>query len=101
MQTLSIDHQVRVIKALAHPARLEIVQALAAGDRCVSELQALVGGDLSTVSKHLTLMRKAGWIDCQKQGQQVRYRLACDCLPTFLRCVEDIGNCRSGSACDC
>jgi ArsR family transcriptional regulator len=101
MQTVSVDHKVKVIKALAHPARLEIVQALASGEHSVSELQALVGGDLSTVSKHLTLMRKAGWIDCRKQGQQVRYRLACDCLPTFLRCVEDIGNCRPGADCDC
>lgn len=100
MQTLSIDRQVKVIKALAHPARLEIVQALASGERCVSELQALVGGDLSTVSKHLTLMRKAGWIDCRKEGQQVRYRLACECLPTFLRCIEDIGICRSGPCCE-
>jgi ArsR family transcriptional regulator len=99
MQTLSIQDQVQVIKALAHPARLEIVQALATGERCVSELQVLVGGDISTVSKHLTLMRRAGWIDCQKHGQQVRYRLACDCLPTFLRCIEDIGSCRS--SCDC
>jgi ArsR family transcriptional regulator len=99
MKTLSIESQVQVIKALAHPARLEIVQALAGGERSVGELQALVGGDLSTVSKHLTLMRKAGWIDCRKHGQQVLYRLACDCLPTFLRCVEDIGQCRS--TCDC
>ncbi|MFM7180847.1 MAG: ArsR/SmtB family transcription factor [Verrucomicrobiales bacterium] len=99
MRTLALRHQVQVIKALAHPARLEIVQALASGERSVSDLQTLVGGDLSTVSKHLTLMRKAGWIDCRKQGQQVLYRLACDCLPTFLRCVEDIAKCRS--ACDC
>ena len=99
MPTLSISDQVQVIKALAHPARLEIVQALASAERCVSELQALVGGDISTVSKHLTLMRKAGWIGCRKHGQQVRYRLACDCLPTFLRCIEDIGNCRPN--CDC
>lgn len=99
METMLISDQVRVIKALAHPARLEIAQALATGDRCVSELQALIGCDISTVSKHLALMRKAGWIDCQKHGQQVRYRLACDCLPTFLRCIEDIGTCRPGSDC--
>jgi ArsR family transcriptional regulator len=99
MRTISIENQVQVIKALAHPARLEIAQALSHGERSVSELQVLVGGDLSTVSKHLTLMRKAGWIDCRKQGQQVRYRLACDCLPTFLRCVEDIGKCRGACVC--
>lgn len=99
MNELTTDRRVQIIKALAHPARLEIAEALAAGERCVTELQTLVGGDISTVSKHLTLMRKAGWIDCEKHGQQVRYRLVCDCLPTFLRCVEDIGGC--GSSCDC
>jgi ArsR family transcriptional regulator len=81
---------VRIIKALAHPARLQIAEALASGKRCVTELQALVGGDLSTVSKHLTLMREAGWVACEKHGQQVQYRLACDCLPTFLRCIDSL-----------
>lgn len=99
MSVLTTDRRVRIIKALAHPARLQIAEALASGERCVTELQALVGGDLSTVSKHLTLMRKAGWVDCEKRGQQVRYRLVCDCLPTFLRCIEDIGGGRSD--CDC
>ena len=99
MATLTTNRQVQIIKALAHPARLEIVQALAKGSRCVSELQELVGGDLSTVSKHLTLMRKAGWIDCAKRGQQVYYSLACDCLPTFLKCVGSIGS--RSSSCDC
>ncbi len=97
MSVLTTDHRVRIIKALAHPARLEIAQALASGERCVTELQAIVGGDISTVSKHLTLMRKAGWVDCEKHGQQVRYRLACDCLPTFLHCIDalagDDSNC--------
>ena len=99
MSALTTDLRVQIIKALAHPARLEIAEALASGALCVTELQALVGGDISTVSKHLALMRKAGWIDCRKHGQQVHYRLACDCLPTFLRCIEDIGACRS--SCDC
>lgn len=84
------DRRVRIVKALAHPARLKIAQALASGERCVTELQALVGGDISTVSKHLTLMRDAGWLACEKRGQQVHYRLACDCLPTFLRCIDSL-----------
>lgn len=99
MSDASLAEQVRAIKALAHPARLTIVQALAAGEQCVSDLQALVGGDLSTVSKHLSLMRQAGWISCQKHGQQVRYRLACDCLPTFLGCIETICLARACTRC--
>ncbi len=41
MQIATVQDQVRVIKALAHPARLEIAQALADGERSVSELQVL------------------------------------------------------------
>ncbi len=99
MQVAMVQDQVRVIKALAHPARLEIARALAEGEKSVGDLQALVGGDLSTVSKHLTLMRRAGWIDCRKHGQQVLYRLACACLPTFLRCIDEIAV--RSSDCDC
>ncbi|MBB5350492.1 ArsR family transcriptional regulator [Haloferula luteola] len=99
MKALESDRLVQVIKALAHPTRLEIVQLLASGTQSVGALQAHVGGDLSTVSKHLTLMRKAGWIRCEKQGQQVIYQLACECLPTFLHCIQDIA--ASDSSCGC
>lgn len=99
MSALTTDQRVQIIKALAHPARLEIAELLASGERCVTDLQTRIGGDISTVSKHLALMRKAGWIDCEKRAQQVYYRLACDCLPDFLHCVENIGKCKP--SCDC
>lgn len=83
--------RVGVIKALAHPTRLEIVQILSEGSRCVSEIQELVGGDLSTVSRHLSLMREAGWVRCEKHGLHIRYEIACSCLEDFLRCVDSLG----------
>lgn len=89
---LATDRRVAVIKALAHPTRLVIAEALADGPRCVSELHALTEADLSTVSKHLTLMREAGWIACERRGQKVHYRLACDCLPTFLHCIDTLAS---------
>ena len=89
---IATDQRVAVIKALAHPTRLAIAEALAAGPRCVSDLHALTDADLSTVSKHLTLMRQAGWIACEKRGQHVHYRLACDCLPTFLQCIDSLAS---------
>ncbi|MDP0490980.1 MAG: metalloregulator ArsR/SmtB family transcription factor [Verrucomicrobiota bacterium JB023] len=99
MASLTTQLQVEIIKALAHPARLEIAQALSKGERCVSDLVELVGSDMSTVSKHLRLMREAGWIDCEKKGQQVFYHLGCDCLPTFLDCIAAIG--QGGTCSDC
>jgi ArsR family transcriptional regulator len=96
---VATDNRVAAIKALAHPTRLMIAEALASGPLCVSEIHALTDADLSTVSKHLTLMREAGWLACEKQGLHIHYRLACDCLPTFLRCIDSIGC--SSTSCDC
>ncbi len=91
-----------VIKALAHPSRLLIAEALMEGEMCVCDLRELVGADMSTVSKHLSLMREAGVLSCEKRGLNIYYRLACDCLGDFLRCVDQIApgkKCVSKSCC--
>ncbi len=82
--------QARIIKALAHPSRLAIAEALEAGERCVCDLTDLIGADMSTVSKHLTVMRDAGLLDAEKRGLKVFYRLRCACLMSFLDCVDDL-----------
>ncbi len=85
------EAQARVIKALAHPARLLIVDHLAQhGPRCVCDLARLVGCDVSTVSRHLTQLRQAGIVDDDKQGQMVFYRLRTNCALDFLGCVESV-----------
>lgn len=87
--SITLD-RVSVIKALAHPTRLRIIEFLSSGPRCVSAIQAEVGSDLSTVSKHLSLMREAGWVSCEKRGLQIYYEIACTCLEDFLRCVDTL-----------
>jgi len=82
------DRRVAVIKALAHPSRLAIAEALQKGERCVCDLTDLVGADMSTVSKHLTVMREAGLLDMEKRGLNVFYRLRCPCLMSFFDCVD-------------
>lgn len=95
--------RVAVIKALAHPSRMLIAETLMSGERCVCDLQSLVGADMSTVSKHLTLMREAGVLTCEKRGLNIYYRLACSCLGSFLRCLDELTpspkSCRTG-CCD-
>ncbi|MCX7625339.1 MAG: metalloregulator ArsR/SmtB family transcription factor [Candidatus Sumerlaeaceae bacterium] len=78
----------KIVKALAHPVRLYFAEVLAEKELCVCELQALVGLDVSTVSKHLSVMREAGVVRDMKQGTQVRYRLATPCLVKILSCIE-------------
>jgi DNA-binding transcriptional ArsR family regulator len=83
-------HRLRVLKALAHPTRLWITQALVGGERCVCELHEQVGDDLSTISKHLALLKKAGVLESEKRGLNVYYRLRCDCFPEFLNCTDEV-----------
>ena len=79
-----------VIKALAHPSRLAMAEALQEGEMCVCDLRELVGADLSTVSKHLTVMRDAGLLMMEKRGLNVYYRLKCPCLMSFFECVDSL-----------
>ena len=79
-----------IIKAIAHPTRLFIVDELARGERCVCELTEMVGADTSTVSKHLSLLKNAGIVQDDKRGTQVFYRLTMPCVLRFLDCVETI-----------
>lgn len=86
----SIAEQARIFKALGHPSRLLMVDALREGEKCVCDLQALVGDDMSTVSKHLSVLREAGVVTTEKRGTNIYYRLALCCLDTFLRCTGDV-----------
>jgi ArsR family transcriptional regulator len=79
-----------VIKSLAHPTRLFIVDELSRGERCVCELTDLVGDDISTISKHLSVLKNAGLVADEKRGQQVYYSLRCPCVLNFFSCVEAV-----------
>lgn len=80
----------KVVKALAHPTRLFIVDELSHGEKCVCELTAMVGADISTVSKHLSLLRSAGIIRMDKRGSQIFYSLRVPCIMNFFSCVEAV-----------
>lgn len=79
-----------VMKALAHPTRLFIVDELSRGERCVRDIREMIGDDMSTVSKHLALLRTAGLVHDQKRGTQVFYTLSRPCVMSFFSCIEKI-----------
>ena len=80
----------KVIKAMAHPSRLYIVDLLAEKDRCVNDLTRKVGVDMSTVSKHLSILKNAGIIENRKTGTTVYYHLKMPCIMNFFGCVESV-----------
>ncbi len=84
------EARAHIIKALAHPTRLFIIDELAKRERCVCELRDMIGADVSTVSRHLTVLREAGVVEDEKRGLQVWYRLKVPCILNFFGCVEDV-----------
>lgn len=79
-----------VFKALGHPTRLAIVDMLADGERCVCDMNEEIDADISTVSRHLAVLRNVGILSSDKRGNQVFYKLECPCITTFYGCVESV-----------
>ena len=104
MEADLLRRRARVLKAMGHPSRLAILDAIANGEKCVGELQAVVGSDLSTVSRHLAVLKNAGIIDDRKQGLQVFYSLRVPCVLNFFDCVDAVLDtmpraCRGAASC--
>ena len=85
-----LEARARILKAMAHPTRLFVVEELAKGERCVCELTEMIGSDMSTVSRHLGVLRSAGIIADERRGSQVFYTLRCPCVLRFFSCVEGV-----------
>jgi DNA-binding transcriptional ArsR family regulator len=68
--------QAETLKTLANPRRLEMVHLLAAGPCTVGRLAAQLGLAQPNVSQHLALMRAAGVVEAERDGREIRYRLA-------------------------
>ena len=86
----NLERRARVMKALAHPSRLFIVDELSRGERCVCELTEMIDADVSTVSKHLAVLREAGLVLDERRGVQIFYRLRVPCILNFFGCVEAV-----------
>ena len=92
------EARAKIIKAMAHPARLFVVDELSkTGERCVCELTEMIGSDMSTVSRHLGVLKGAGIVEDQKRGQMVYYRLRVKCILSFFECIESVIACNAKS----
>lgn len=89
------ETRAKVLKALAHPTRLKLVDVLSQHDEvCVCDLTDAIGSDMSTVSRHLAQLRNAGIIESEKNGQMVFYRLRVKCLTSLFSCIESVLKCQ-------
>jgi ArsR family transcriptional regulator len=79
-----------VFKAMGHPIRLGIVEFLQRGEMCVCEIVEHVGTEISNVSKHLGILKKAGIVADRRDGLKIMYSLIMPCAVDFARCVEGV-----------
>ncbi len=84
------DRRSKVIKALAHPSRLFIVDRLAEREYCVNELTSLIGSEMPTVSKHLSVLKNAGVVKDEKRGASIYYSLRIPCILNFFKCADAV-----------
>ncbi len=82
-----LEVQAKIFKALGHPSRLKMVEGLLDGELCVCELRKMVGSDISTVSKHLNILKEAGILQDERRGTNIYYSLRMKCVAGFLGCV--------------
>lgn len=90
--TVKTRHEARakIIKAMAHPSRLFIIEELSKHECCVHELTEMIEADTSTVSKHLSVLKNAGLVQDEKRANSIFYSLRCPCIMDFIGCLEDV-----------
>jgi len=78
------------LKAAGDPTRTRILKLLEGGGLCVCQVQAVLGLAPSTVSKHLTLLKRAGLVEDRRDGKWITYALAAESRNPHARPILDL-----------
>jgi DNA-binding transcriptional ArsR family regulator len=79
-----------VLKALGHPVRVLMLEALSRGDRCVNDMRVLAAISQPSISRHLAWLKRAGIVTERRAGPRVYHHLACPCMLQALRCADAV-----------
>ncbi len=93
MRTLVLIKKSNLFKAIGHPSRVQILEYLSSGERCVCDIISELGLEQSNVSQHLAVLRRENLIESRKQGLQVMYRIKhLEILALLQKAQEIISN---------
>jgi len=81
------EKQAEIAKAIAHPLRIAILDFLKNKEQCVCDIAAHIGSERSNVSRHLSVMVRAGVLECRKDGLKVIYKLKTPCILDCFSCI--------------
>jgi len=85
---LLFKRQAEIVKTIAHPLRIAIVDFLKDGEQCVCDIAEYIGAERSNVSRHLAVMVNAGVLEYRKEGLKVIYRLKTPCIVKCFSCIS-------------
>ncbi len=89
MNTKIAEHVAEVLKAVAHPVRLQIIELLETKEMCVGDIVDAVGGKQAITSQQLNMMKDKGVLSCRRDGAKVYYRIEDKNVIKLLHCIYD------------
>jgi DNA-binding transcriptional ArsR family regulator len=90
MASIDFRPTTKILKALAHPTRLRLLNALRNGEECVCHLTALVRQRQAYVSQQLMFLRRAGLIEDRKEGLRIYYHVQDPSLFQVIDMANDL-----------
>jgi ArsR family transcriptional regulator len=94
MENEIAQHVAEVMKAVAHPVRLQIIELLEKKEMCVGDIVKGAGGKQAITSQHLNMMRDKGVLSSRRDGAKVYYRIENKNVIKLLHCI--LANCKNG-----
>ena len=83
-----LELKAEILKALAHPPRLKILECLRNGEKCICEIVPALNGEQSNISRHISLMQKSHLVTTRKDGVKVMVRVR---DPKVFEILDSIG----------
>ena len=89
MNIKTAEHVSGVLKAVAHPVRLQIIEILKDGQMCVGDIVKALGGKQAITSQQLNMMKDKGVLSCRRDGSKVYYHIENKNVIKLLNCIYD------------
>jgi ArsR family transcriptional regulator len=88
MEERVLELKAEVLKALAQPTRLKILELLRHGERCICEIVPAINGEQSNISRHISVMQKSNLVTTRKDGVKVMVKVK---DPKIFEILDHVG----------
>jgi len=88
MEERVLEMKAEILKALAQPTRLKILELLRNGEKCICEIVPAINGEQSNISRHISLMQKSHLVTTRKDGVRVMVKVK---GPEIFKILDQVG----------